>query len=93
MLTVQRVVGILLFFMAFLVLKIGITTAKPSKTCRHLAKQFAERPEKLSDDSLAELRTCLTDELKIRHDDEKRPVPQPKTVPPVQPPRPPQPGR
>jgi hypothetical protein len=95
MLMVRRVMAFLLFFMIFLVLRIDIAVAEPLQVCRNLAKQFAEIPEKLSDSGLAELRKCITDELRIRFAGEERAVPQPRIAPPMPspPPPPPKPRR
>jgi hypothetical protein len=41
-------------------------TAEPSDACRGLAKQFAETPEKLSEDHLFRLQTCIHRELTNR---------------------------
>jgi hypothetical protein len=52
--------------------------AEPSPTCRTLAKQFAETPEKLSLDNLFRLQTCVRRELGQRGVDDPRDV-QPST--------------
>jgi hypothetical protein len=56
---------------------IAIAKTEPSPACRALAKQFAETPEKLSDDSLYRLRTCIHGELRNRGADETSALPPP----------------
>jgi hypothetical protein len=54
---------------------LAIARAEPSPACRALARQFAETPEKLSDDNLYRLQTCLHRELRNRGIDESSPLP------------------
>jgi hypothetical protein len=67
-----------------------LARAEPSSACRTLAKQFAETPEKVSDDSLFRLQTCIHGELRNRGADElsarQPPLRKPPSVPGFAPP-------
>jgi len=49
---------------------LALATAEPSPACRALGKQFAESPEKLSEDHLYRLQACIHRELRNRGVDE-----------------------
>jgi hypothetical protein len=56
---------------------LAIAMAEPSPACRTLAKQFAETPEKLSEDNLFRLQACIHRELGNRGVNEPSALPPP----------------
>lgn len=66
---------ILLIIALTVLLKVNIVTAEPpTKECRTLAQKFAEDPYQLDINSLATLRTCISNEIRERY--RKTPPPQ-----------------
>jgi hypothetical protein len=59
---------------------LAIARAEPSPACRALARQFAETPEKLNQDNLYRLQTCLHQELRNRGIGSDEPSPLPPTM-------------
>jgi len=68
-----------------------LARAEPSPACRALAKQFAETPEKLSEDNLFRLQACIHRELGNRGVDAPSslspPMPKAPLVPGLTPPQ------
>jgi hypothetical protein len=58
--------GMFLNLIFFSLLTAATPSTEPPQACRDLARQFAEKPEQLSDTDLARLRQCVQTELNRR---------------------------
>ena len=69
---------------------LGGALAEPSPACRHLAKEFAETPEKVNTEQLFRLQACVHRELDHRGTDAQSSSPPPMrklpTIPGLTPP-------
>lgn len=59
-----------------------LAEAAPPPACLDLSKRFGDKPELLSTSELAQLRTCITNELSSRLEEQRPNIAQPSSPPP-----------